>query len=99
MREWGGEAISMATPGVEHRPRLRELGSPALVVVGLALEASWRVHFSSPELQEVFVGRWLGLREYDATVHYRDDVPGSQVDAVWMPGDSEYDRYENLPRT
>jgi hypothetical protein len=98
MREWGGEALSMSSRGVDLRPRLAELGTPAIVVATIDLHEGWRVHSVWPGLQQVFVGRWVGLDDADADVHYHDDVPGEFVEAVWLPGDSDYDRFGGLLR-
>jgi len=98
MREWGGEAISMSSGGAGFRPRLRQLGAPAIVVATLNLDQGQRVHSVWPGVQDVFVGRWLGLDDVDADVHFRDDVPAQHIEAVWLPGHAEYDRFPGLPR-
>src|ERR1700733_12084845 len=94
---WGGECLYMADgPQWESVRRCcQKLGLPALV--GLRLDVS-SLERSGPSLDKVLIGRALGLKKPWADGFIRGSVRRDQIDAVWQPGDAEYDRHGGLPR-
>lgn len=97
MATWGGEVIYFGS-GIsgELESRLRQLGTPSIVVAGIDVSESWRVFLASPGILHSFVGKKLGLKPYDCDIFYRDIVPGTRILDIWQPGDSEFDRHTEL---
>lgn len=93
LAEWGGEGI-YGEVSKSVAPELKTMGSPALVVCNVDLAAEVRAYSAQPFLWTMF-RRQLGDRERDwvSTLAYREPVT---VDAVWQPGDHEYDRWPGL---
>ncbi len=98
MSEWGGELITMSRGGAVLRPRLRRLGTPAIVVVRVELSESWRIHSCFPSLHKLFVGRLLELQELGADVFLRRPVPSKDVLDIWQPGHPDFDLHPHIPR-
>ncbi|MEX1093412.1 MAG: hypothetical protein WEF28_09670 [Acidimicrobiia bacterium] len=96
MATWGGEAIYFTRTGDDMVSRLRSLGRPAIIVVGLDIVGEWDSHYASPGILSSFAGKALGLSDYGTEIHYKDDIPAAQVLDIWQPGDSDYDRHEEL---
>lgn len=92
---WGGEIIYR---GTSHRPELRQLGKPAIVVAHLDIAGGDRRHPVYTFLPRVFVGAALDLPDAYADVLYRASVPAAHIEAIWQPGDQEYNRYPKLPQ-
>jgi hypothetical protein len=95
LRYWGGESIR-GGPG--EVPALAGVGAPSIVVARLNLARPHRDASSWPDLSKIFVGSLLGLTGCSADVHYREPVPGTDIIAVWQPGQPEYDRHIDLPQ-
>ncbi|MDQ3678293.1 MAG: hypothetical protein M3401_16095 [Actinomycetota bacterium] len=93
LRYWGGEAIR---GGPDDVPEFATIGVPSIVVATLNLTRPHNA-CSWPALSKLFVGKLLGLSEH-ADVHYRQPVPGSDIVAIWQPGDVDYDRHADLLR-
>ena len=95
LRTWGGEGIYwLPDYAGELHSRLTQLGKPALVVVDLELDDTL---ICSPELQQLFVAKLLGIRDATATVNVKNSISFDQIAAIWQPGQSEYDRFSHLP--
>lgn len=94
LETWGGEAIFWGV-GCDHplRERLRSVGEPVVVAVGLdGLDAGWRVHAVWPELPKLFIAAALDLDDRGADVMYRGEVPHDRIEAVWCAGDVEFNQ-------
>jgi len=94
LRYWGGEAIR---GGPEDVLEFATLGIPSIVVATLNLTRPHNDPYAWPALSKLFVGKLLGMSEH-ADVHYRQSVAGSDIVAIWQPGDPDYDRHPQLPR-
>lgn len=95
LEHWGGEAIR---GGPEEVQALRDVGTPSIVVVGVALNARHNDPYAHPPLATVLVGRLLGLLGAYSSVNCPRAIPPADVGAIWQPGDAEYDRHTRLPR-
>ncbi|MGP8300215.1 hypothetical protein ACTPOK_20240 [Streptomyces inhibens] len=97
---WGGEAIywRYCETVPELGRKLRSLGRPALVSALLELSDP-QVHRIFRSLVHVFVGKALGNETADAEVLYRAPVQPEHIEAIDFPGDPNYDRFPQLPRT
>ncbi|MCW7991139.1 hypothetical protein XF35_39505 [Streptomyces platensis subsp. clarensis] len=95
---WGGEAqYSSGVWKNSGSDRVKRLGQPALVVA--LLDASDpKVAVLTTELIYPFVGSYLGLERVGCQIDFEADVPGDRIEAVWHPGDAEYDVFERFPR-
>jgi hypothetical protein len=96
LRTWGGEGIYWGAGDL--RSRLREVGTPTIVVAGIDLSPGWRIHRTTPGLHKVFIGCLLNLADVSASVDYTQPVPPQHVPGIWQPGIPEYDSFELLPR-
>lgn len=96
---WGGEglvtALGWGSPAAES---LRWRGRPSIVVVLLDLGSHPGRDEVSPDLLEIFVGARLGCADIAADVFYRSPIPAECIEAIWQPGDWQYDRFAGLPR-
>lgn len=92
---WGGEIIYR---GTSHRPELSQLGRPAIVVAHLDIAGGDRRHLIFTALSRVFVGAALDLPDAYADVFYRASVSAAHIEAIWQPGEPEYDCYPKLPQ-
>ena len=97
MATWGGEVIYFGL-GISHEleARLRQIGTPSIVVGAIDVSEKWRVSLASPGILHAFVGKKLGLDPHDCDIFYRDLVPGAQIIDVWQPGHPEFDRHTDL---
>ena len=95
LNTWGGEAIWKPRSDAE-RDWLGKLGRPAIVVAYLDLSPGQTVYSMFPDIQKVFTARLLNL-EIVADIFYRRPVPAEHIRAIWQPGDTEYDKFEDLP--
>lgn len=95
---WGGEGIYMTGPSQEMEPRLRQIGKPAIVCAFIDLASSPGRFRTAPLIHKVFVGALLGLEDVGADVFYKSPVPPENIEAIWTPGDPDYDSFEGLPR-
>ncbi|MER5619102.1 hypothetical protein [Streptomyces sp. NPDC002215] len=96
---WGGEAqYGSGVWEVTASDRVKKLGRPALVVALLDVSDS-KVAVLTTELIYPFVGSYLGLEGVGCQIDYEADVPGDRIEAVWHPGDAEYDAFERFPQT
>lgn len=96
---WGGEAIYFPLKA-RHGERLRSLGRPSIVVATIDFSvAPADRHRCYPSLAKCMVGKRLRLEDSYGDVHYRAPVPAEHIEAIWQPGDREYDRYHKLPRS
>ena len=93
---WGGEGLYMADGAPAVRARLRELGRPAVVVALIDLAGG--EHLVFPGVHNIFVGRFLGLHDASGDVFYRASIPPEHIEAIWQPGDPDYDCHEAMPR-
>lgn len=92
---WGGELVYFDQPAPEML-RLRDMGTPSIVVIDLQLAEppSWSWH---PPIERLLVGAILELGEVRGEINQR--VHGTwPVAAVWQPGHPEYDLQEWLPK-
>ncbi|MGW3371726.1 hypothetical protein [Streptomyces hydrogenans] len=95
---WGGEAqYSSGTWKNSASARVKKLGRPALVVP-LLDSSDPKVAAVTTELIYPFVGSYLGLAGVGCQIDYEADIPGDRIEAVWHPGDAEYDVFERFPR-
>jgi hypothetical protein len=97
---WGGEAI-YSHVGREWEGRLRTLGRPAVIAVDLDLTQppqGEKTHYITPGVLACFIGLELGLKDPGLEIHFRGDIPATQVADIWTPGHPEYDRHRDLPR-
>ena len=94
LRSWGGEAFSMSSGAQQLPDLLAGLGRPAIVVANIDLSPGRHLVF--PGVQQLFVGRYLGLRDVLAGVHYSSPVPAECIVEIWQPGGDEFDRFEDL---
>lgn len=94
---WGGEATYWMRLNKPALQRLRLLGKPSLVVVRLHLAALSAPPRFGPPLARLFVGRLLEFPETHGDVFYRESVKPHDIEAIWQPGDQEYDRHSQLP--
>jgi hypothetical protein len=93
---WGGEALYA---GMESEwPKLRKIGSPAIVVAAVDLSSDADILGMSRCLAEVFVGTEIDVREVGASFNHTAPILGADVIDIWQPGNPEYDRHEKLPR-
>ncbi|MFB6525400.1 hypothetical protein [Streptomyces sp. NPDC056399] len=96
---WGGEAqYSSGVWEVTASDRVKKLGRPALVVA-LLNASNPKVAVLTTELIYPFVGSYLGLERVGCQIDYEADVPGDRIEAVWHPGDTEYDVFKRFPQT
>lgn len=94
---WGGEAIRSGA-GTE---AALHCGTPAIVVTRIARVADSPTDLMFPGLGVLLVRRCL--REHPRSrhadyLHRSSDVPAADILDVWQPGQTEYDRHEELPR-
>lgn len=92
---WGGELVYFDQPDPA-LARLRELGTPSIVVIDFPLTTppsrSWY-----PPIERLLVGACLGMGEVHGETNQR--VEGTwPVAGIWQPGNPEYDRHERLPQ-
>ena len=97
LSSWGGEALGMSSGAQQLPDRLVELGRPAIVVADIDLSPGRHLVF--PGIQQLFVGRYLGLDNVLASVHYSSPVSADDIVAMWQPGGDEFDRFEGLCST
>ena len=93
---WGGEAIYFPLDK-KHGERLRSMGRPSIVVANLDLSVPGD-HDIRPQLGSCLVGLRLTLNRGGSDVHYKAPVPPENIEAIWHPGDPDYDRHGELPR-
>ncbi len=93
---WGGEAMN-GWPGPDEDPLLSQLGLPAIVAIGLRLDADPPV-YSAPGVAKVFVGARLGLEDACGEIHTFLDIPACQIVDILQPGNPDYDQHCHLPR-
>lgn len=93
---WGGEAIYWAHEETELAPRLRSIGSPAIVVFGVPAARHGDHWF--PSIANVLAAARTGVDGVNADVHVHCAVPPADIETVWMPGSAEYDRFPDLPK-
>ncbi len=98
MTLWGGEAISFSSRSSAFEEHLKNLGTPAVIVVDLDISDPHRTHHAWPGILHAFVAKYLGERDADADVHYTRNVEGTRVVDVWTPGHPRYDEFKELPR-
>ncbi len=97
MATWGGEVIYFGSDiSPELESRLRQLGSPSIIVAAIDVSEQGRVFLASPGILHSFVGKSLGLVPYDCDIFYRAAVPGTQILNIWQPGDKDFDRHPDL---
>jgi hypothetical protein len=94
---WGGECMYMADgPSWKAlRRRLRQIGRPAIIQVRVSMEA---IRVTYPSLDKLFAGASLGLLNVYADGFLSRAVLPEQIESIWRPGDSTYDRQVGLPR-
>ena len=93
---WGGEAlVSGLGWNSDDRERLKKIGRASIVVANLDLASTGFVH---PALSRTFVGAALKLDDVGSELQHMAPIPADDIEAIWHPGDPEYDRYGNLPR-
>jgi len=80
------------------RPRLQKIGCASIVVALLDIAMDPLSDFITPGLDRSFVGKVLGLSDVGSDVHYMRPVPPECIEAIWQPGNPEYDRHSKLPR-
>ncbi|WP_432079682.1 hypothetical protein [Streptomyces sp. YPW6] len=96
---WGGKAQYSSGAWEDlASDRVKKLGQPALVVPLLDVSDP-KVAVLTTELIYPFVGSYLGLERVGCLIDYEADVPGDRIEAVWCPGDAEYDVFERFPRS
>jgi hypothetical protein len=87
----------MTAQGVELRPRLAQMGLPAIVVANLDLSHGDYSIF--PSLAKPFVTQILEPASAGANIYLRAGVSPGQIEDIWQPGHPEYDKIPGLPRT
>ncbi|MFE2283344.1 hypothetical protein ACFXDJ_04125 [Streptomyces sp. NPDC059443] len=96
---WGGEAqYSSGLWSDSSSDRVKKLGRPALVVALLDASDPTVAVLSYRELIYHFVGSYLGFEGVGFQIDYEADVPGDRIEAVWQPGDAEYDAFPRFPQ-
>ncbi|TDU73491.1 hypothetical protein [Streptomyces sp. KS 21] len=96
---WGGEAQYNGAGWNElASDRVKKLGRPALVVALLDASDPTVAILSYSELIYPFVGSFMGLPEVGCQIDYEADVPGDRIEAVWQPGDADYDQFPRFPQ-
>jgi hypothetical protein len=90
---WGGEGIYMTSGGRKMEACLRRTGRPAIVVALIPVERSK----TFPDLSAVFVGALLKFDDVGADVFHRAPIPAEGIEAIWLPGDPNYDAFAGLP--
>jgi hypothetical protein len=99
MTTWGGEAIYWHLVDTDVEFRLRELGTPSIVVANLNLYSGLREALVFPSLGNLLLGHRLGLKRVSGEIHLFASVPARDVEAIWQPGSAEYDAFPDLPRS
>lgn len=100
LTHWGGEATYWVNTEGPLGARLRSLGQPTVVAVGTDLSRDSRAKtFFAPSLHKIFVGSLLGLAESYGEAHIPGSIGPDEVWGVWCPGDAEFDRHPQLPRS
>jgi hypothetical protein len=99
LTSWGGEAVYWAHEGTSLGHRLRQLGTPAVVVLDVDLSRCDRDDLLlAPPLNRLFVGQQLGLDEIRGEAHIPRPITAAEVVDIWQPGTEDYDRHLQLPR-
>jgi len=96
---WGGEAIYFTSAGNRLEERLRSIGKPSILKLGLDVSGPWTSHHASPGILTSFIGRSLELEDYGTEIHYMNSIPPSHVIDIWQPGDAEFDIHTGLADT
>jgi hypothetical protein len=97
MTSWGGEGIYFAAGTVDMRSRLRQLGTPTVVVAAVPVLPTWWEMPIRPGTAHLLLGRWRNLSNARGSLQYRTAVSAENILEVWQPGHPEYDRHP-LPR-
>ena len=98
LTHWGGEIIYFWQQDSDLLAQLETIGRPAIVVVLLDTDPDRNLW--SPDLANLVIGRHLGLSDACGQVSYRGERGRrTPVEAVWLPGDFDYDRHTRLPRS
>lgn len=99
---WGGELIYRAygrtTPTYA---RLSQLGRASIVVSDIELPEPMlpRSGYERRNLLMAFVACQLGRPDAWIEIHYPYAIAGSEVYAIWHPGDAGYDAFRLLPQS
>ena len=89
LSHWGGEAVYKSSAAALLAPKLKTMGSPAIVQLRISINREAAESNFYPSLHKVFIGSALGLSNYDADVFYRASIPSAQIDAVISSSESE----------
>jgi hypothetical protein len=94
---WGGEGIYAELGEGEARESLTTIGTPMIVVFRFTPRTRAQARdLYAPDLAKLFVGVHLELPEPGGEVHFRSSVPAGDIEALWQPGDADYDRHRDL---
>ncbi len=96
LSRWGGEGISFTKIGEEIAPLLRRLGRPTIVVASIPVMPHDSDQSCTPGLALALVHASRGRRGSASIAHTRP-ILAQDVLHFWQPGDSEYDRFADLP--
>ncbi|MFE2473108.1 hypothetical protein [Streptomyces mirabilis] len=99
LSNWGGEA-QYATSVWEHldSARVKRLGRPAIVVALLDVSDPAVAVVTSHALIYAFVASHRRMANVGSQIDFEADIAGAQIEAIWQPGQQEYDQFERLPR-
>lgn len=98
LRVWGGEGMHGGPlEGSTARACVRSLGRPAIIQVTVKVGEDWQHHRSTPGLHQLFVGRLQKVPDLTGVLYCRGSIPAEQIEAIWHPGTSFYDRFAGLP--
>jgi hypothetical protein len=96
LSHWGGEAIYWAHERTPSEARLRSIGTPAVVVFGAPIGRPADDWY--PSLAALLLAARGGDARVNADVFLRSPVGAEDIEAIWLPGSAEYDRFPALPR-
>lgn len=89
LSHWGGEAVYKSSAATLLSPKLKTMGSPAIIPLRISVSRNAAKSVFYPSLHKVFIGSALGLSNYDADVFYHASIPAAQIDGVISSNGSE----------
>jgi hypothetical protein len=96
LKYWGGEAVFTGFHESE-REELTTFGRPSIVVATFDV-ATWLRLMDHISLLRLCVEIRTGIKTASSEILWRETVPPENIEAIWQPGDLNYDALENLPQ-
>ncbi len=93
---WGGEALFTACDESE-KEVLSKVGRPGIVVATFDV-ASWLGLQSCISLLRLCVDVRCGKPDAASEIQWRETIGPPNIEAIWQPGDPDYDALDRLPR-